>query len=132
MNGEFLDRQKPIVEAFTPKLGTPSGRRPQLPAFSFGVMCHNDGIVGNLFGDKFHSRVFECLSKHRVTEGRQRMRKLIISWPHSQSLSTTSEPRVCIAGYGKSSNITYSLNWICALGRLVQEVEVLELFGSPL
>ena len=96
------------------------------------MIRHNDGIVGNLLGDKFHPRVLECLTKHRVAKDRQRIRELTESFIHLQSLPTTPEPSVRIAGYGKSGNITRSVNRVCALCCLIQEVEVFNLLGSPL
>lgn len=49
-----------------------------------------------------------------------------------QSLPTTPGLRVCVTGNGESGDIGYSVNRICVLGGLVQEVEVFDLFSSPL
>ena len=58
--------------------------------------------------------------------------KLSVSSIHLQSLSTASEPGMRVAGHGKGSNVTYSIDRICVLGGLRQEVEVFEFFSSPL
>ena len=53
-------------------------------------------------------------------------------WIYSQSLSTTPGLRVRVARYSKGGDITYSVDRICTLGGLIQEVEVFDLFSSPL
>ena len=53
-------------------------------------------------------------------------------WIYSQSLSTAPEPRMRIAGDGKSGDTTESIDRIHTLGGLIQEVEVFDLFGSSL
>ena len=96
------------------------------------MISHDYGVVGNLLGNEFHPRVLERLTKHRVTEYRYRTRKLIKPEIYLQSLSATPELRMRIAGYGKSCDVTYSVDRICALGGLIQEIEVFDLFSSPL
>lgn len=130
--GEFPDERNPWTGATTPELCSPSRRRPQLPAFAFRMVCHNEGIVGNFLRDERHSRVLEGLSKHGVAEDRQRRQKLITSSVRLQSLSTAPESRMRIARHGKSGNVTHSFDRICVLSGLCQEAEVFEFFSSPL
>ena len=60
------------------------------------------------------------------------MWKSNVSWIYLQPLSTTPGLRVRVARYSECRDITYSVGRICALGGLIQEVEVFDLFSSPL